>query len=172
MCVFTRSWPRPPCSGYLIAHLSDTHLAAPGVSNNQVLDAVVLSGDLTDTGHPDAYRRLHEAVGTLGRPAIFATSNHDVRAEFHRSLLGRQDIAPVLQTHRVGGLRIIARDSTGPGAGHGRLSAERPRAKGHTPIRPSRSTSAGCSTVRAVPRTACRHHQGENDSKTFDLKLS
>jgi len=157
MCVFTRSWPRPPCSGYLIAHLSDTHLAAPGVSNNQVLDAVVLSGDLTDTGHPDAYRRLHEAVGTLGRPAIFATSNHDVRAEFHRSLLGRQDIAPVLQTHRVGGLRIITRDSTGPGAGHGRLSAERPRAirRSGRAARPPRGARP-CGPFRAPPVATTR----------------
>ncbi len=130
---------------YLIAHLSDSHLTAAGVRYNQVLDAdaaleramailrraesdgrrfdaVVLSGDLTDTGDPDAYRRLREAVGTLQCPAIFATGNHDVRTEFHRSLLGRTDTGPVLQLHRVGGLRIIVLDSTIPGAGHGRLS--------------------------------------------------
>ena len=129
----------------LIAHLSDTHLTAPGVRYNQVLDAdaalaravavlrsavtdgrrldaVVLSGDLTDTGHPDAYRRLRAAVGTLGCPMIVSTGNHDVRTEFHRSLLGRGDTGPVLQTHRVGGLRIIVLDSTIPGAGQGRLA--------------------------------------------------
>ncbi|HEY7812016.1 MAG TPA: metallophosphoesterase [Nakamurella sp.] len=132
---------------HVLAHLSDSHLTAPGVKYNQVLDAdaaldravavlrtamtdgrrldaVVLSGDLTDTGDPDAYRRLREAVEPLGVPVVFATGNHDVRTEFHRSLLGRDDRGPVLQTHRVGGLRIITLDSTIPGAGHGRLTGE------------------------------------------------
>ncbi|HEY5879019.1 MAG TPA: metallophosphoesterase [Nakamurella sp.] len=132
---------------YVLAHLSDTHLTAPGVKYNQVLDAdaalhraaavlaaalsdgrrldaVVLSGDLTDTGDPDAYRRLREAVEPLGVPLIYATGNHDVRAQFHRSLLGRDEDGPVLQTHWVGGLRIVVQDSTIPGAGHGRLADE------------------------------------------------
>jgi 3',5'-cyclic AMP phosphodiesterase CpdA len=132
---------------YVIAHVSDTHLTAPGVRYNGVLDAdaalgraaavvlaaqadgsrfdaVVLSGDLTDTGHPDAYRRLRAAVEPLAVPTIYATGNHDVRAEFHRSLLDRDDDGPVLQVHRVGGLRIIVLDSTIPGAGHGRLTGE------------------------------------------------
>jgi len=139
---------------YVIAHLSDTHLTAAGVRYNQVLDAdaalaraaavlraaqadghgfdaIVLSGDLTDTGDPDAYRRLREAVEPLNVPPIYATGNHDVRAEFHRSLLGSvvdrvdgADDGPVMQVHRVGGLRIIVLDSTIPGAGQGRLTGE------------------------------------------------
>jgi 3',5'-cyclic AMP phosphodiesterase CpdA len=134
----------PQRPDYVLAHLSDSHLTAPGVKYNEVidadaaldravavlrsaiadgrrLDAVVLSGDLTDTGHPDAYRRLARATGTLGCTPIFATGNHDVRSQFHRSLLDRDDTAPVLQSHRVRGLRILVLDSTVPGAGHGRL---------------------------------------------------
>ncbi len=132
---------------HVLAHVSDTHLTAPGVRYNEVLDAdaamaravaalrtaeidgrpldaVVLSGDLTDTGDPDAYRRLREAFDPLDCPVIYATGNHDVRAEFHRSLLGRADAGPILQVHRVGGLRIVVLDSTIPGAGHGRLTDE------------------------------------------------
>jgi 3',5'-cyclic AMP phosphodiesterase CpdA len=134
---------------HVIAHLSDTHLTAAGVRYNAVLDAdaaldrtvamlrstvedgrrldaVVLSGDLTDTGDPAAYRRLADAIGSIGSTAvpIFATGNHDVRAEFHRQLLQRNDTdQPILQVHRLGGLRIIVLDSTIPGAGHGRLTA-------------------------------------------------
>lgn len=131
----------------VLAHLSDTHLTSPGVRYNQVLDAdaaldravavlaaavadgrrldaVVLSGDLTDTGDPDAYRRLRAAVEPLGVPVIYATGNHDVRTEFHRSLLGRTDAGPLLQVHRLGGLRIVVLDSTVPGAGQGRLAGE------------------------------------------------
>lgn len=137
----------PERPAYVIAHLSDSHLTAPGVRYNQVLDAdaaldravtvlrsaladgrrldaVVLSGDLTDSGDPDAYRRLRDAVEPLDVPTIYATGNHDVRTQFHRSLLGRDDDGPVLQAHRVGGLRIVVLDSTIPGAGQGRLTGE------------------------------------------------
>jgi Icc protein len=137
----------PERPNYVLAHLSDTHLTTRGVRYNQVLDAdaalaravavldaaradgrrfdaVVLSGDLTDSGDPDAYRRLRDAVATLDCPVVYATGNHDVRTEFHRSLLARDDTGPLLQVHRVGGLRIVVLDSTIPGAGHGRLSDE------------------------------------------------
>jgi len=146
------SWTTPDGSAPLrptrvLAHLSDSHLTSVGVRYNQVLDAdaaldravavlrsavadgrpldgVILSGDLTDTGDPDAYRRLRAAVEPLGVPVLYATGNHDVRTEFHRSLLGRGDEGPVLQSVQVGGLRMLALDSTIPGAGHGRLTAE------------------------------------------------
>jgi Icc protein len=136
---------------HVIAHLSDTHLTAPGVRYNGVLDAdaalaravtvlrdavrqgrrldaVVLSGDLTDTGDPDAYRRLAAAIGSIGGDTagplpIFATGNHDLRSVFHRELLQRSDSSgPILQVHRLGKLRIVVLDSTIPGAGHGRLT--------------------------------------------------
>jgi 3',5'-cyclic AMP phosphodiesterase CpdA len=140
----------PERAGHVIAHLSDTHLTSAGVRYNGVLDAdaalgravavlaaavaggrridaVVLSGDLTDTGDPAAYARLAAAVGSIGgSPApipIYATGNHDVRTEFHHNLLGRDAAGPVLQVHDVNGLRVIVLDSTIPGAGHGRLTA-------------------------------------------------
>ena len=132
---------------HVIAHLSDTHLTSAGVRYNGALDsdaaldravavlraavddgrrldAVVLSGDLTDTGDPAAYQRLARAALSIGPVPIYATGNHDVRTEFHRQLLQRNDTdQPVLQVHRLGGLRIIVLDSTIPGAGHGRLTA-------------------------------------------------
>lgn len=141
----------PERATHVIAHLSDTHLTSTGTKYNQVLDstaamdraievlrtaiadgrridAVVLSGDLTDTGDPDAYRRLAAAVRSLGgdRPpaVVYATGNHDVRVEFHRQLLARNDSGPVLQVREIDGLRILALDSTIPGAGHGRLAAD------------------------------------------------
>ncbi|MEP6562631.1 MAG: metallophosphoesterase [Nakamurella sp.] len=135
---------------HVIAHLSDTHLTSAGVNYNQVLDsgaaldravavlresvaggrrldAVLVSGDLTDSGDPAAYRRLAAAVNSLPSgptQPIFVTGNHDIRTEFHRELLHRSDTdGPILQVHDVGGLRVIVLDSTIPGAGHGRLTA-------------------------------------------------
>ena len=102
----------PQRPSHVIAHLSDIHLTSAGVRYNGVLDAdaalgravavlaaainlgrridaVVMSGDLTDTGDPAAYGRLAAAVATLAGPIpIFATGNHDVRTEFHAQLLG------------------------------------------------------------------------------------
>lgn len=136
---------------HVLAHLSDTHLTSPGVRYNGVvdadaaldravavlreavaggrhLDAVVVSGDLTDSGDPDAYRRLEATLGQISGgaddqiPLIFATGNHDVRRQFHRSLLHRHDTdEPIVQVHTIRGLRIIILDSTIPGHGHGRV---------------------------------------------------
>ena len=136
----------PERATHVLAHLSDTHLTAQGVRYNQVLDstaalhraidvlrtavtdgrridAVVLSGDLTDSGDPDAYQRLAAAVATIGGDPVivYATGNHDIRPEFHRQLLHSNESGPLLQVRSVNGLRIIALDSTIPGAGHGRL---------------------------------------------------
>ncbi|MBM9466984.1 metallophosphoesterase family protein [Nakamurella leprariae] len=130
-----------------LIHLSDTHLTEIGVKYNGVIDAdaalataaglvrgaldagvtidaVIASGDLTDTGDPDAYRRLSTALGDLGLPVIWAVGNHDVRVTLHEQLLGRSDTEPVLQVHRIGGLRIVVLDSTVPGRGDGVLAAD------------------------------------------------
>ncbi|HYN71427.1 MAG TPA: metallophosphoesterase [Nakamurella sp.] len=139
---------------HVLAHLSDTHLTSAGIRYNGVIDAdaaldravavlraavldgrrvdaVVVSGDLTDSGDPDAYHRLEAALGQIALdggteiPLIFATGNHDVRRQFHRHLLRLGDTDdPILQVHAVRGLRIIVLDSTIPGHGHGRLLPE------------------------------------------------
>ena len=131
---------------HLLAHLSDTHLTSPGVAYNGVIDAdatldravqmlraaiaggagidaVVASGDLTDTGDPDAYRRVRTALESLEAPVIWATGNHDVRVAFHEHVLDLPDLPePVLQVHDLSGLRMIVLDSTVPDSGIGILS--------------------------------------------------
>ncbi|GGM17637.1 metallophosphoesterase family protein [Nakamurella endophytica] len=129
-----------------LAHLSDTHLTPRGVPFNgldpeaaldralAVLrragdvgrgpDVVVVSGDLTDTGDPDAYRRLDDRIRPLAPRVVYATGNHDLRTVFHRELLGgaaAERTGPVLQVHRLPWSRIVVLDSTVPGGGHGRL---------------------------------------------------
>ena len=142
---------------HVLAHLSDTHLTSAGIRYNGVIDAdaaldravavlraavaegrridaVVVSGDLTDSGDPDAYHRLEAAFGRValeggaGISLVFATGNHDVRRQFHRHLLRLGDTddtdGPILQVQAVRGLRIIVLDSTIPSHGHGRLLPE------------------------------------------------
>ena len=50
-------------------------------------DAVrlVLTGDLTDTGKPEEYQRLHTALKDFDIPISFLIGNHDRRAEFRRA---------------------------------------------------------------------------------------
>lgn len=132
----------------VIAHLSDTHLTSRGVFYNAVIDPaaaldrvvaallraaaegrgpdiVVVSGDLTDSGDPDAYRRLDRALKPVAAQVIYATGNHDVRSVFHAELLGERDHGgPILQVHRLPRIRIVVLDSTVVGAGHGVLTQD------------------------------------------------
>lgn len=131
---------------YRLAHLSDCHLTSEGVLYNAVVDAdaglaklvaelaravangrgfdaIIASGDLTDTGDRKAYQRLSAALSTFAVPIIYATGNHDVRETFHQELLGRSATESVVQVRWLKGrLRIVVLDSTIAGAGHGRLS--------------------------------------------------
>ncbi|MEV0250755.1 metallophosphoesterase [Nocardia sp. NPDC050712] len=88
------------------------------------VDALVLSGDLTDSGAPAGYRRLRAAVepvaAELGAAVVYVMGNHDERTAFGVELLDHAPgSVPVEQPHdqvvEVSGLRIIVLDSTVPG---------------------------------------------------------
>ncbi|MEX0152623.1 phosphodiesterase [Microbacterium sp. LMI1-1-1.1] len=132
----------------VILHLSDTHLLggdrllgdrydsarhlqrtldaaeATGVRP----DAVVFTGDLTDLGEPEAYRALRDAVepwaARLGAPVVWVAGNHDERPALRQGLLDAEPTEePVTGVWDLGGLRLIALDSTVPGWHHGDLDA-------------------------------------------------
>ncbi|MCP9618700.1 metallophosphoesterase [Nocardia otitidiscaviarum] len=97
------------------------------------VDALVLSGDLTDSGSPEGYRRLREAVepaaAELGAEVVYAMGNHDERTAFGVELLGHAPGAvaadvPHDQVVEVAGLRIIALDSTTPRRHTGKLELD------------------------------------------------
>ncbi|MFD6268697.1 metallophosphoesterase [Nocardia asteroides] len=106
-----------------------THLREAG----QHVDALVLSGDLSDNGSPEAYRRLRAAVepvaAEIGAEIVYVMGNHDERAAFGEELL---DLAPgsvdttLPHDHvvEVAGVRIIVLDSTTPQRHEGRLEVE------------------------------------------------
>jgi 3',5'-cyclic-AMP phosphodiesterase len=133
-----------PPAARTIVHISDTHLLADGVRLGgrydvtghltRTLDAVeglgvrpdalVFTGDLTDLGEPAAYRALREAVepvaARLGAPVVWVAGNHDERPALRRHLLDLDDTEQaVTSVHDLGGLRLIALDSTVPGWHHG-----------------------------------------------------
>ncbi|OCW85225.1 metallophosphatase [Nocardia farcinica] len=135
-----------------IVQLTDTHIVAPGgllrdmvdttenlrvaleriVGSGRRVDALLLSGDLTDSGDPRAYRRLRslveDAAGALDAQIIYAMGNHDVREPFRTELLDQDPYdetalgAPHDTVHDLRGVRVITLDSTRPTRHEGWLS--------------------------------------------------
>ena len=140
MTAYTAQYPRPD---HFLIHLSDTHLVTGGrlygaVDSEARLramfaeielggvrpEAIVITGDLADTGEPDAYATLRAIVepvaARLGAQVIWVMGNHDDRAAFRSGLLGQlPSTAPVDRVHDLSGLRLIVLDSTVPGHHHG-----------------------------------------------------
>lgn len=132
----------------VIAHISDTHFlggerplyGAVDTDSNLALaleqlersganpEAIVITGDLADLAEPDAYARLkaqfEPVAERLGAQIIWVMGNHDERPEFSSAFFGAESTEPLDRVYHVGGLRIIALDSTVPGYHHGDLSTE------------------------------------------------
>jgi Icc protein len=135
-----------PPAARTILHLSDTHLLAGNVplgghydtaaNLRRTLaavedlrlrpDAIVFTGDLTDLGEPGAYRALRELIepvaARLGAPVVWVAGNHDERPALRRDLLDLPATEePVTAVHDLGGLRLVALDTSVPGWHHGDL---------------------------------------------------
>src|SRR6478736_3541589 len=135
-----------PAPTHVIAHLSDPHLIAAGgllagridteaqlrralarvERSGERVDALVISGDLADSGDPAAYALLKEivepVVARLGCALVLTGGNHDERLPMARTLYGVDTDAPQDTVTDVNGLRVIAIDSAVPGYHHGGFS--------------------------------------------------
>lgn len=133
---------------HVIAHLSDPHLLAGGTrlhgridteaqlrsalrrveSTGQPIDALVLSGDLTDRADPAAYGLLRDIVepvaDRLGAALVWTGGNHDERRPLAAALFGRDTDDPQDTVTTVRGLRIIAMDTAIPGHHDGGFSGD------------------------------------------------
>jgi 3',5'-cyclic AMP phosphodiesterase CpdA len=120
-----------------LAHVSDVHI--DGSERNAArtaqvvryltglpgrVDAVVLSGDLTEEGRPVDYSVLREILAPLDVPVLCCPGNHDERDAFRRGMLGLDGTGPVNQVHEVGGASILLCDSVIPGRPEGKLGAD------------------------------------------------
>ena len=129
-----------------IIHLSDTHFLGTGdplygavdtdagleraltlvAGSGREVAAIIITGDLTDLGEPAAYRRLRAmlepAAARLGAELVWVMGNHDERPAFAAELLDLEpSLEPQDRVHWIGGLRIIALDTSVPGYHHGDL---------------------------------------------------
>lgn len=141
----------PPAS-HTIVHLSDPHFLPTGVPLAGRIDvqarftrtleaveravhapdAIVVTGDLTDLGHPEAYRLLREQLEPfaqrLGAPVVWVAGNHDERPALRSELLGLEaSEEPVTGVWDLSGLRLVALDTSVPGWHHGELGGEQLR---------------------------------------------
>lgn len=131
-----------------VIHISDTHLIVGNtplsgsfdpIENLKAMlerierirdaDALVITGDLTDLGEPDAYRDLKRlvepVVERMGIPVIWVAGNHDERPAMRRDLLDEDpSFKAIHHSFDLDGLRLIALDSSVPGWHHGELGAD------------------------------------------------
>lgn len=119
----------PPLGGRFdtAANLARTLVAAEATGIRP--DAIVFTGDLTDLGEPEAYAALRAAVEPvaerLGAPVVWVAGNHDERPALRRDLLDLEPTEkPITGVWDLGGLRLIALDTTVPGWHHGDIDSE------------------------------------------------
>ncbi len=137
-----------PPPRHTVAHLSDPHLLAGGARQYGVVDpepglvralerlgrldpapdVLVFTGDLADKAEPAAYARLRELVepvaGALDAQVVWTMGNHDERAPYAEGLFGTGGDGPQDRAYDVGGLRVLALDTSVPGYHHGDLTAD------------------------------------------------
>ncbi|MCZ0973834.1 metallophosphoesterase [Streptomyces albulus] len=130
---------------YSLLHLTDVHAVPEGllhgsadpwggltaaldaaVASGTTFDAIILSGDNTDSGDEVSYRLLGKAVDAaaerLGARVVYAAGNHDARGPLRAGLLGQAlTTEPYDHVVRLGGLRLVVLDTSVPGRHHGEL---------------------------------------------------
>ncbi len=135
-----------PAPRFTLAHLSDVHLLARGRKQYGVVvpesglvlalerlsrldpvpQALVFTGDLADKAQPEAYARLRElvepAAAAMGAVVVWVMGNHDERAPYARGLFDSDDVGPQDRVYDLGGLRVVALDTSAPEYHHGDLT--------------------------------------------------
>ncbi|MEU5693418.1 phosphodiesterase [Actinosynnema sp. NPDC020468] len=119
------------------AHLSDLHVdggarteeraarvVAHLVGSPGRVDAVLVTGDLTERGRPEEYATLSRVLAPLDVPVLFCPGNHDERGAFRSALLGLDGSGPANQAHEVAGASVLLCDSVVPGEAGGALAPE------------------------------------------------
>ncbi|WP_223426139.1 phosphodiesterase [Tateyamaria pelophila] len=89
------------------------------------VDAVLVSGDLSDDGSVESYARFKRLVAPLDLPIHVIPGNHDARAPMRHAFASHLPAdGPLNWEQRIGGIRLIGLDTLVEGQGAGTLSAE------------------------------------------------
>lgn len=88
-----------------------------------LVDALVVSGDLSDDGSADSYVRFKSLIAPLGLPTYVIPGNHDAREPMRtafRDVL--PDAGPLNWARQIGDIHLIGLDTLVEGQGLGTLS--------------------------------------------------
>ncbi|WP_108839281.1 phosphodiesterase [Tateyamaria sp. Alg231-49] len=89
------------------------------------IDALLISGDLSDDGSAESYTRFKSLIAPLGLPLCVVPGNHDkrdtMRAAFPKSL---PEAGALDWSRQIGNLQLIGLDTLVEGRGIGTLSSE------------------------------------------------
>ncbi|MFS8112528.1 metallophosphoesterase [Rhizobium jaguaris] len=117
-------------------HLTDLHVGTPDDDHlysdttetlRQILalvatvtpkpEFVVASGDLTNRGDAESFRKLRDIMADIDVPVIYALGNHDTRTGFYEGMEIAADDpdAPYDHDRVVGNIHIVTIDSSTPG---------------------------------------------------------
>jgi Icc protein len=122
----------------LLAQLSDLHIGATEEKVDPLarleavvgavlalpnsVDAVLVSGDISDDGSEESYRSARSVLDRFDCPVHVLPGNHDDRARLRDAFgLPGTGAEPVNYSVEVGALRIVALDSNVPGQDPGRF---------------------------------------------------
>jgi len=93
------------------------------------IDAVIITGDLTDKGSPEEYATIRPILDTLQIPWFVIPGNHDHRSHFLQAFYDQAYLKPDMNFIQYAiedfPLRLIGLDTTVPNHPHGYLCAER-----------------------------------------------
>lgn len=136
-------------SPVLIGQLTDTHVISSADEGDHYVDnngrlatavdainaerprlgAVLVTGDLTDTSHPESYETLAFELARLDPVMLPLPGNHDRRALVRATFpdAGWVDAEHASWVHEISGVRLIGLDSTRPGYAGAEFDDERQR---------------------------------------------
>lgn len=89
------------------------------------LDAVLISGDISDDGSAESYAHFKKLIAPLDVPLHLIPGNHDARAPMRAAFPDQiQPDGPINWDHKIGELHLIGLDTLVEGQKHGVLTAD------------------------------------------------
>jgi len=89
------------------------------------IDALLVSGDLSDDGSAESYARFKTLIAPLGLPTYIIAGNHDAREPMRTAFSNDLPASgPLNWTRKVGDIHLIGLDTLVEGQGSGTLSPD------------------------------------------------